>query len=66
MENDLQLLRDFKAAMLELTQRGTVSTSLIETAERTFTRVSIIIDNVRHHEDHEDVIIATIRLINQI
>ena len=66
MEKDLQLLQDFKAAMLELTQKGKVSTSLIETTDGTFTRVSIIIDNVKYQEDNEDLIIATIRLKNQL
>lgn len=66
MEEDLILFQDYRIAMFELAQLGTVLTSLITVADETFTRVSITIDNVTHHEDNEDLMLAAIRLRNQI
>lgn len=66
MEEDLKLMNEFKIAMFELTQKGTVKTSLIEVPEGTFTRVSIIINNVKYQADNVDQIIATIQLRNQL
>ncbi|MBF02431.1 MAG: hypothetical protein CMP76_03955 [Flavobacterium sp.] len=66
MEKDLQLLRDYKKAMLELAQFGTVSTSLVEVLDKTFFRVSITIENNKIIAEHEDQMIAIIQLRNQI
>ncbi len=43
--------KGFTADKLVLTQKGTVLNSFIEAPERTFTKVSFIIDNVNYHED---------------
>lgn len=66
MEEDLRLFRDYRIAIFELVQKGTVLTSLIEVTNGTFTRVSITIDNVSYFAEHEDQMIATIHLRNQI
>jgi len=66
MEEDLILFKDYRIAMFELTQLGAVLTSLVTVPNGTFTRVSITIDNVIHHEDNEDLMLAAIRLRNQI
>lgn len=66
MENDLQLLRDYKKAMFELAQLGTVLTSLIEVPDNTFFRVSITIENNKIIAEHEDQMLAIIQLRNQI
>lgn len=66
MENDLKLLNEFRIAMFELTQKGTVKTSLVEVPEGTFTRVSITINKVKYHADNVDQMLATIQLRNQL
>ncbi len=66
MEKDLILFQDYSIAMFELTQLGAVLTSLVTVSDTTFTRVSITIDNVTHHEDNEDLMLAAIQLRNQI
>ncbi|MCC9073567.1 hypothetical protein LNQ49_18475 [Flavobacterium sp. F-65] len=66
MEKDLKIMNEFKIAMFELTQKGTVKTSLIEVPGGTFTRVSIIINNIKHHANNVDQMVATIQLRNQL
>lgn len=66
MEEDLILFKDYRIAMFELTQLGAVLTSLVTVPDGTFTRVSITIDNVTHFSDHEDQMLATIQLREQI
>lgn len=66
MEEELILFRDYSIAMSELAQQGTVLTKLVTVENRTFTRVTITITSITHQSDHEDHILATIRLRNQI
>jgi hypothetical protein len=66
MKKDLKLMNEYKIAMFELIQKGTVLTSLIEVPEGTFTRVSIIINNIKYKADNVDQMVATIQLRNQL
>lgn len=45
---------------------GTIVTKIIEVPNSTFTRVSIIINDVVYKSEHEDPMVATIQLRNQI
>jgi hypothetical protein len=66
MEESLRLLNDFAIAKNELKQMGTIVTKIIEVPNSTFTRVSIIINDVVYKSEHEDPMVATIQLRKQI
>ena len=66
MKKDLKLINEYKIAMFELIQKGTVLTSLIEVPAGTFTRVSITINNIKYKADNVDQMVATIQLRNQL
>jgi hypothetical protein len=66
MEKELQLLNDYKNAMNELIQIGTVKTTLVQVPNGTFTRVSITVNNIKYKAENIDLMLATIQLRNQI
>lgn len=66
MEESLRLLNEFAIAKKQLKQMGTIVTKIIEVPNGTFTRVSIIINDVVYKYEHKDPMVATIQLRNQI
>lgn len=66
MKNDLEIMFEFKMAVVELTKKGNNTTSLEGVPGATYTRVSIMIDGVKYYADHEDAMVATIKLNNEL
>lgn len=66
MEDDLILFQDYRIAMQELIQLGTIITSLVTVQKRTFIRVTITINDEVFSADNQDQMLAIIQLRNQI
>lgn len=65
-ERGIKLNEDFEKAKSELEQMGTVITKIVEVHNNTFARVTIIINDQKYQSEHNDLMLATIQLRNQI
>jgi len=66
MNEELQLLNDYRQAISKILEKGTLTTRFITTPEGNFILVSTIIDGIEHTIKNEDLLLAVIQLSNEI
>lgn len=66
MNEELQLFNDYRQAISNLLEHGTLTTLFVTTPEGNFIRVSINIDGIEYTIENEDLFLAVIQLSNEI